>query len=150
MLCLFTACGNKAEDPFVAIGGEDLSQTVICPRQVFLQELDRDVDGLISCDTEYYVQLPEPLGYRGAEYWRFYIHFDTVYKTGDFCYAVEGRTRFRDTVRRFAGEVVVDSLRTIWNLDSLDDYTYRSMRYLNIDAGGYLYGHYLFREDWMS
>ena len=63
-LCLFTACGNKAEDPFVAIGGEDLSQTVICPRQVLLQELDRDVDGLISCDTEYYVQLPEPLGYR--------------------------------------------------------------------------------------
>ena len=146
-LCLFTACGNKAEDPFVAIGGEDLSQTVICPRQVLLKELDRDVDGLITCDTEYYVQLPEPLGYRGAEYWRFYIHFDTVYKAGDYCYAVEGLTRFRDTVRRFTGEVVVDSLRTIWNLDSLDDYTYRSMRYLNIDAGGYLYGHYLFRED---
>lgn len=147
MLCLFTACGNKADDSFVSISSEDLSQTVICPRQVLLQELDRDVNGLISCDTEYYVQLPEPLGYRGADYWRFYIHFDTVYKTGDYCYAVEGRTRFRDTVRRFAGEVVVDSLRTIWNLDSLDDYTYRSMRYLNIDAGGYLYGHYLFRED---
>ena len=64
MLCLFTVCGNKADDSFVAIGGEDLSQTVICPRQVLLQELDRDVDGLISCDNEYYVQLPEPLGYR--------------------------------------------------------------------------------------
>ena len=82
-LCLFTACGNKADDSFVSISSEDLSQTVICPRQVLLQELDRDVNGLISCDTEYYVQLPEPLGYRGADYWRFYIHFDTVYKTGD-------------------------------------------------------------------
>ena len=70
-LCLFTACGNKADDSFVSISSEDLSQTVICPRQVLLQELDRDVDVLITCDTEYYVQLPEPLGYRGAEYWRF-------------------------------------------------------------------------------
>ena len=146
-LCLFTDCGNKAEDPFVAIGGEDLSQTVICPRQVLLQELDRDVDGLISCDTEYYVQLPEPLGYRGAEYWRFYIHFDTVYKTGDFCYAVEGRTRFRDTVRRFSGEIILDSLSIVWTLDSLDDFFYRLARYTDIGYGAYLHGHYFFRED---
>ena len=147
-LCLLmSACGNKAEDPFVAVGGEDLSQTVICPRQVLFKELDRDVDGLITCDTQYTIDLPEPLGYRGSDFQRFYIHFDTVYKTSSYRYAVEGRTRFRDTVRRFAGEVVMDSLKLLWTLDSLDDVFYRFMLYQKIDAGGHLCGHYLFRED---
>lgn len=144
---LLSCCGRADEDPFVAVGGEDLSQTVICPRQVTVNELDRDVDGLIVLDTQYSFLLPEPLGYRGDDYWRFYIHFDTVYKTGDYCYAVEGRTRFRDTVRRFEGEVILDSLSIVWTLDSLDDIAYRFMRAEKLDAGGWLYGHYLFRED---
>lgn len=53
----------------------------------------------------------EPIGYRGRDFQRFYIHYDSVRFMGNGVYKVEGRTRFRDTIRLFSGTITLDSMR---------------------------------------
>lgn len=53
----------------------------------------------------------EPIGYRGRDFQRFYIHYDSVRFMGNGVYKVEGRTRYRDTIRLFSGTITLDSMR---------------------------------------
>ena len=53
----------------------------------------------------------EPIGYRGRDFQRFYIHYDSVRFMGNGIYKVEGRTRYRDTIRLFSGTITLDSMR---------------------------------------
>ena len=81
----------------------------------------------------------EPIGYRGRDFQRFYIHYDSVRFLGDGVYAVEGRTRYRDTIRLFSGTITLDSMRLCKkeNLPSTGEF-------------GTLCGHYQFDEDEFS
>jgi len=81
----------------------------------------------------------EPIGYRGRDFQRFYIHYDSVRFLGDGVYAVEGRTRYRDTIRLFSGTITLDSMRLCKkdNLPSTGEF-------------GKLCGHFQFDEDEFS
>lgn len=81
----------------------------------------------------------EPIGYRGRDFQRFYIHYDSVRFMGNGVYAVEGRTRYRDTIRLFSGTITLDSMRLCKkeNLPSTGEF-------------GKLCGHFQFDEDEFS
>ncbi len=81
----------------------------------------------------------EPIGYRGRDFQRFYIHYDSVRFMGNGIYKVEGRTRYRDTIRLFSGTITLDSMRLCKkeNLPSTGEF-------------GTLCGHYQFDEDEFS
>ena len=81
----------------------------------------------------------EPIGYRGRDFQRFYIHYDSVRFMGNGVYKVEGRTRYRDTIRLFSGTITLDSMRLCKkeNLPSTGEF-------------GTLCGHYQFDEDEFS
>ena len=54
-------------------------------------------------------KFPEPYGFIGKEYQRFYIHYLTVKRdTGNhYVYQVTGKTRMKDTSRNFKGTITV-------------------------------------------
>lgn len=81
----------------------------------------------------------EPIGYRGRDFQRFYIHYDSVRFMGNGIYKVEGRTRYRDTIRLFSGTITLDSMRLNKgkHLPSTGEF-------------GTLCGHYQFDEDEFS
>ena len=81
----------------------------------------------------------EPIGYRGSNFQRFYIHYDSVRFKGNGVYDVYGRTRYRDTIRLFSGMITLDSMRL------------NKEEYLpSIGEYGSMYGHYQFDEDEFS
>lgn len=81
----------------------------------------------------------EPIGYRGRDFQRFYIHYDSVRFMGNGVYKVEGRTRYRDTIRLFSGTITLDSMRL------------NKGKYLpSTGKFGKLCGHYQFDEDEFS
>lgn len=81
----------------------------------------------------------EPIGYRSRDFQRFYIHYDSVRFMGNGIYKVEGRTRYRDTIRLFSGTITLDSVRLCKkdNLPSTGEF-------------GKLCGHFQFDEDEFS
>lgn len=58
-------------------------------------------------------KFPEPYGFIGKEYQRFYIHYLTVKRdTGNhYIYHVTGKTKVKDTVRNFQGTITVIKAR---------------------------------------
>lgn len=81
----------------------------------------------------------EPIGYRGSDFQRFYIHYDSVRFKGNGVYDVYGRTRYRDTIRLFSGTITLDSMRL-----------YHEEYLPSTGEFGSLYGHYQFDEDEFS
>ncbi len=55
------------------------------------------------------VTLPEPLGFIGETYQRFYIHFNKVSrcKTNPCQYNVKGKTMVKNTIRNFSGTITI-------------------------------------------
>ena len=89
---------------------KDIASTVINPHNIFyVSDLDQNFE--IKEKQNFDV---EPLGYRGRNYQRFYIHFDTVYKSSANTYLAQGRTRYRDTIRTFEGIITLDSASTAY------------------------------------
>lgn len=81
----------------------------------------------------------EPIGYRGRDFQRFYIHYDSVRFMGNGVYKVEGRTRYRDTIRLFSGTITLDSMRLN-----------KGKHLPSTGKFGKLCGHYQFDEDEFS
>lgn len=81
----------------------------------------------------------EPIGYRGHDFQRFYIHYDSVRFMGNGIYKVEGRTRYRDTIRLFSGTITLDSMRLN-----------KGKHLPSTGKFGKLCGHYQFDEDEFS
>ena len=81
----------------------------------------------------------EPIGYRGRDFQRFYIHYDSVRFMGNGIYKVEGRTRYRDTIRLYSGTITLDSMRLN-----------KGKHLPSTGKFGKLCGHYQFDEDEFS
>ena len=141
-LCLVACHKGSTSRGFLA---NDLSYKLICPDSV-------PTDGVYSwwsesgkqswieygnepMEDEWFI-LPEPLGYRGADFQRFYIHYDTVYKVSDSIYHIDGRTRCKDEICTISGSLIVDSvvpyIDTLFSVDEL----------IMITSYGTLYAHY--------
>ena len=117
----------------------DLSR-VIMPDTVLIEpEYNFETKEYIFDGKAFKLRWFEPIGYRGREFQRFYIHYDSVRFLGDGVYAVEGRTRYRDAIRLFSGTITLDSMRLCKkeNLPSTGEF-------------GTLCGHYQFDEDEFS
>ena len=56
------------------------------------------------------IPFPEPLGYIGDNYQRFYIHYISVLKSEEnpYQYRVIGKTRVKDNICRFSGTITVE------------------------------------------
>ena len=90
----------------------DLSNTVIKPYNGIISYDMVDYLSSESDEILYSVELrPEPLGFRGADFQRFYIHFDTVYKISPMVYQVEACSRCKDEIYQVAGRIVIDSVK---------------------------------------
>ena len=55
--------------------------------------------------------LPDPLGFIGSNYQRFFIHFDSIAFLGNGAYFVWGRTKMRNHINSFSGTMQIDSVR---------------------------------------
>jgi hypothetical protein len=55
------------------------------------------------------ISFPEPLGYIGDNYQRFYIHFISIIKSKDnpYHYIVHGKTKVKDNICNFSGIIIV-------------------------------------------
>lgn len=81
-----------------------------------------------------WLKRPEPLGFRGKNYQRFYIHFDTICKVSPTVYKLEARSRCKDEYCNIIGSIVIDSV--IPEADT----SYRSS--INVTESGFIYAHY--------
>lgn len=116
--------------------GTDLSNTIIRPVQMFLFD-----DG-----EEFDKNMPEPLGFLGNEYERFYIHYDIVYQLEKGRYQVKGKTKFLDNIRAIAGEIIVDSIVPHIQVSAIDCELGGMAPFVEGDETGTIYAHYSFSE----
>jgi hypothetical protein len=86
----------KKIDFFIKVKNYDLSK-IWCADSIKTDELDGAVE------------FPEPLGFIGDNYQRFYIHYSSVMKSGTnpYEYYVSGKTRVKETIRKFRGVITV-------------------------------------------
>lgn len=134
-----TACkdgGKTTEVTMEELRNTDLSR-VIMPDTILI---DPDNDPETREDVLAFVpRWFEPIGYRSSNFQRFYIHYDSVRFMGNGVYKVEGRTRYRDTIRLFSGMITLDSMRL-----------YHEEYLPSTGKFGKLCGHYQFDEDEFS
>ena len=90
----------KSVDYFASIKNNDLSK------------LWRDDSIFIEGGPEK-IKFPEPLGYIGDNYQRFYIHYTTVTKSQDnpYQYNVVGKTKVKDNICIFKGVITIKKAR---------------------------------------
>lgn len=97
--------------------GYDLSYSVINPDSFVTDEmyswwtddyLESNKEWLENAD-DHWCQRPEPLGYRGDHYQRFYIHYETVTRKDSLHYYVKGKTRCKDEILPFDGIITIES-----------------------------------------
>lgn len=120
----------------------DLSYTVIDPDSVPTDDVyswwSEDMKNKwISYGNEpqadKWLQRPEPLGFRGSNFERFYIHIDTVYKVSSTVYKMEARSRCKDEYSDIRGCITIDSVKQYQNDEAA----------LSIqDKFGIIYAHY--------
>lgn len=79
---------------------QDLSVFVINPKRIWAEEMRK----------EDWTSRPEPLGFRGVDFDRFYIHYDSVSRIDDKRYHVMGKTRCMGTICNIKGDIVIDSI----------------------------------------
>jgi hypothetical protein len=70
------------------------------------------IDDTISSDPRKFA-FPEPIGFIGSNYQRFYVHFLSVRKDkkNPYIYDVTGKTRVKNNICRFAGTMTIDTAR---------------------------------------
>lgn len=79
---------------------QDLSVYVINPKRIWAEEMRK----------EDWTPRPEPLGFRGADFDRFYIHYNSVSRIDDKRYHVVGKTRCMGKICDIKGDIVIDSV----------------------------------------
>jgi hypothetical protein len=52
-------------------------------------------------------KFPEPIGFIGDNYQRFYIHYVSVVKSGDYEYRVQGKTKVKNNICSFTGTITI-------------------------------------------
>lgn len=119
----------------------DLSTSVINPDTI---EEMLDSVNIVKKQKPQRFALPEPLGFKGKDYQRLFIHYDTIFRTSPNVYSVKGKTLFRDTVRLFTGTIQIDSLSSARITSSEEDEGYYGKL---IDEYGHAYASYRFVED---
>ena len=144
-LLAFASCGgtktnNTGKVTMDEIRKTDLSRlimsdTIFLEPDDYVSEKEENVFTEKNLEPRWF----EPLGFRGSDCQRFYIHYDSVYHKGNGVYRVYGRTRYRDTIRLFTGMLMLDSL---W----LNEEEYLP-KYAEF---GRLYGYYMYEEDEFS
>lgn len=92
--------------------------------------------------TLVWVERPEPLGYIGNDFQRFYLHITSIYRseTDPLKYGLSGKTRTGNNVCDFEGELHIDSLIRHLTPDE-------SSEWGGIYGGWSLTGRYTLRED---
>lgn len=142
-VCLFgfAGCKSSRHTTIRQLREADISQSIICHDTVFW-EPGIWFDSTNTYATEDSLCLKkfghiEPIGYRGPNFQRFYIHYDNVKHQGNGDYLVNGHTRCRDTIRYFSGHIVLDSATTYkdWEFSEL------------AEEEGTIFAHYVFNED---
>ena len=105
LLCLLelVGCRSPRYTTIQQVRQADLSQSIICHDTVFA-EPEIWIDSTNTYATEDSLCLikfghTEPIGYRGPNFQRFYIHYNNVKHLGNGDYLVNGYTRCRDTIR---------------------------------------------------
>ena len=146
---LFVSCGKKNSAASV-LEHNDLSYSLINPDSV-------PTDGMCSWWTDSFktwwnegnpvterigreplmesiwLYREEPLGFRGSNCQRFYIHLDTVYRINQTLYHLKGRTRCKEEICHVSGNIMIDSVRVI---------DMKGKDFMQIDEEGYIYGHF--------
>ena len=141
----FASCGGTKTNTTGKITMDEIRKTDLSHRlfmpDTILVESDYDFEAkeYILNEKAFEPRWFEPIGFRGSDCQRFYIHYDSVYHKGNGVYGVYGRTRYRDTIRFFSGTLTLNSLR-LNNGDYLPKY----------GGFGRLYGHYQYIEDEFS
>lgn len=66
-------------------------------------------DSRTSVNKNIEATLPEPLGFIGETYQRFFVHYNTVSrcKTNPCQYHIKGKTMVRNTIRNFSGSITI-------------------------------------------
>ena len=144
LLCEISCSSQKAHTTGKVTMDEirktDLSYLLFMPDTILIEsDYDFEAKEYILNEKAFELRWFEPIGFRGNDCQRFYIHYDTVYHKGNGVYGIEGRTRYRDTIRFFTGTLTLDSLR-LNNEEYLPKY----------GEFGRLYGHYQYDEDEFS
>lgn len=144
LLCAISCDGQKANATgkitMDEIRNTDLSHRLFMPDTILIEsDDDSGAKENILNDIAFVPRWFEPIGFRGNDCLRFYIHYDSVCHKGNGVYEVMGHTRYRDTIRLFSGTLTLDSL---WlnNEEYLPKY----------GEFGSLYGHYQYEEDEFS
>lgn len=99
----------------------------------FINQIEvSDISHLFICDSIFMqgdsntrLIKPEPIGYIGNKYQRFYIHFSSVKKGENNQYVIEGKTRVKNNVCNFNGVIDIKESRVgniEWIIDSLEYY----------------------------
>ena len=144
LLCEISCSGSKSNATgkitMDEIRKTDLSYQLFMPDTILIDpDNDPETKEEFFNEKALYLRWFEPIGYRGRDFQRFYIHYDSIRFKGNGVYDVYGRTRYRDTIRFFTGTLTLDSLR-LNNEDYLPKY----------GEFGSLYGHYQYDEDEFS
>ena len=144
LLCEISCSGSKSNATgkitMDEIRKTDLSYQLFMPDTILIDpDNDPETKEEFFNENALYLRWFEPIGYRGRDFQRFYIHYDSIRFKGNGVYDVYGRTRYRDTIRFFTGTLTLDSLR-LNNEDYLPKY----------GEFGSLYGHYQYDEDEFS
>ena len=148
LLCFTASYAQKPAKTFLE--RYNLSTTVINPDTA-------PTDGIYSWWTEsakkdwsYYgnepkadewLYLPEPLGFRGDNFQRFYIHFDKVYKVSPTVYQVEARSRCKDEYCHIKGQIIIDSVVT-YNSNENSETNWYDDFLVNVTDYGTIHAHY--------
>ncbi|MCR4858425.1 MAG: hypothetical protein K5890_09555 [Bacteroidales bacterium] len=136
-----TACkvGGKTTVTMEELRNTDLSR-VIMPDSILTDpDYCSSKEEFVFIEKAFDPYLFEPIGYRGKDFQRFYIHYDSVRFMGNGVYKVEGRTRYSDTIRLFSGTITLDSMCL-----------YKEEYLPSTGEFGKMYGQYQFDEDEFS
>ncbi|MBO7624811.1 MAG: hypothetical protein J6S82_05840, partial [Bacteroidales bacterium] len=94
------------------IRATDLSHLLIMPDTILVEPDDNpEMEEYLFNEKAFKPRWFEPIGFRGSDCQRFYIHYDSVWHKGNGVYRIEGRTRYKDTIRLFSGQLWLDSVR---------------------------------------
>lgn len=148
LLCFTASYAQKTTKTFLE--HYDLSTTVINPDTAPTDNIyswwtesakkEWDSTGNKAFDDEWLYR-PEPLGFRGRNFQRFYIHFDTVYKVSSTIYQVEARSRCKDEYCGIKGQIIIDSvMSSIYNDKIATDW--REDFFENLTEHGTIHAHY--------
>ena len=137
-----TACKNGGKTTAVTmeeLRNTDLSR-VIMPDTILIEpDYNSQTKEYVFNEKTFEPCWFEPIGYRGSNFQRFFIHYDSVLFKGNGVYDVYGRTRHHDTIRLFSGTITLDAMRL-----------YKEEYLPATGEFGSLYGHYQFDEDEFS